>query len=265
MVIVLERRNDLRDDFELIVHRFDREKSAIRIYPIGDAHIGSGCLNKDFMDRWRNEVAMDDDGYIVIVGDMVENGLKNSKTNSYDAMMRPREQKTALKEFLEPVAHKILGAVTGNHEYRSVNQTDDCPLYDVMCKLDVEDLYRENMAFLKLSLGKKNKERQYTYTLALGHGAGRNKTENFSYSMDGLDVFVTGHTHQPGNRFPSKIVIDCQNEQVRMQDFTHVTIPSFQKLGGYALRGMYMPQSSEKYPVIHLYGNEKKVDVLWTS
>jgi predicted phosphodiesterase len=255
----------MRDDFELIVHKFPMDTSAIRIYPIGDAHIGSGNLNMDFMLRWREAVMNDENGYVVIVGDMIENALKNSKGNSYDAMMRPREQKAELKKFLEPIAYKILGAVTGNHEYRSVNETDDCPLYDVMCKLDVEDLYRENMAFLKVSLGKRAKDRQVTYTLALGHGASRNKTENFSYSMDGLDVFVTGHTHRPGNLFPSKIVIDCQNEQVRLQDFTHVTVPSFNQLGGYSLRGMYMPQGSSKFPVITLFGDSKGVDILWTS
>jgi hypothetical protein len=179
--------------------------------------------------------------------------------------MRPREQKQALKEFLEPIAYKILGGTTGNHEYRSVNETDDCPLYDVMCKLDLEDLYRENMSFIKISLGQRTKDRQVTYTVVLGHGASKNKTANFSYSIDGMDVFVTGHTHQPANTFPSKIVIDCQNEQVRLQDFTHVTVPSFQQLGGYSLRGMYMPQGSSKFPVITLFGDSKGVDVLWTS
>lgn len=255
----------IKDDFCLIVHKFDRDEDAIRIYPIGDTHIGSGHLNSKILEHWLDVVAEDPSGYVVIVGDMIENGLKNSKTNSYEAKMRPWEQKVALKEFLAPISHKILGAVTGNHEYRSINEVDDCPLYDVMCKLDIEDLYRQNMAFIKLSLGEKNKDRQFTYTFALAHGSSRNKTENFSYSIDGLDVFVTGHIHKGGSGFPSKIVIDPRNEQVRLQDFTHVVVPSFQEMGGYALRGLYMPQGSSKFPVIELSGTEKDVSVLWRT
>lgn len=254
----------MKNDFEMIVKKFSTEIDGINIYPLGDLHIGSDNFGYDLWHKWKRMVMEDPVGYIVIIGDMVDNGLKNSKTNSYEARLRPREQKEWLKKELEPLKDKILGACRGNHEERSVNDTDDCPLYDVMAKLDLEDLYRERMAFVKTSLGFKNRTRQWSYNLVLAHGGSQGKVKNFAYSIDGMDVLVTGHTHSPASTFPSKIVIDPRNETVSTVGFAHIVVPSFQKLGGYALSGMYQPQQdASRIPVIQLSGKEKGVSILW--
>lgn len=250
-------------DFDMIVHKFGRDLDSLHVYPVGDAHIGSPDWNKDKMLDWQHQVLNDPVARVVIVGDMVENNLKASRGNCFESLLSPMEQKRELKEFLEPISHLILGAVPGNHEYRSRMEADYCPLYDVMAKLDIEDLYRPNMAFLKMSVGEKNKDRQFTYTMVLAHGSAEKKTENFSYAIDGMDVFVVGHTHRPLNGFPEKIVIDSKNDQIRLERVTRVVVPSFQKLGGYVLKGMYAPQSHDVYPVIHLSGIDKHVGVSW--
>lgn len=247
----------------MIVHRLSTELDEINIYPLGDQHIGSETFSEEHWRKWKAVVENDPKGYIVIVGDLLDNGLKNSKSNTYEQTMRPREQKAWLTRELMSLKDKILGAVRGNHENRSVDGSDDCPLYDVMAKLDIEDLYRENMAFIKVNLGFRNKERQHSYMIVLGHGQGRGKTENFSYTVDGMDVLITGHTHQPTSRFPSKIVIDSKNEVVNLKGYTHITVPSFAVYGGYALKGMYLPQDSFKIPIITLSGNCKEVKVTW--
>lgn len=251
------------DDFVLIKHKLSEELPYINVYPIGDLHIGSGNFNEKSYKRWKEHVINDPYGKVVIVGDMIDNALKTSKTNSFEATMSPFEQKLWLKDELEEIKDKILGATQGNHEYRSNIVADVCPLYDVMAKLDLEDLYRPNMAFLKINLGRRNADRQCSYTIVLAHGASKNKTKNFIYSIDGMDIFVNGHIHEPNSGFPSKIVIDSKNEVVTMRDFTHVVVPSFQGLGGYVLRGMYMPQSSEKFPILRLDGQVKEVSVQW--
>lgn len=254
----------MKDDFELIVKKLPRYFPYINVYPLGDLHIGSGEFDFDQWGKWKQVVMRDEFGYVVMIGDMLDNGLKCSKTNAFDATMSPFDQKIWLKDQLKPIAGKILGAVPGNHELRSKYVADDCPLYDVMAKLDIEDRYRDNMAFIKVSLGEKNKDRQFSYTMALAHGASRGKTDRFKYAIDGLDVFITGHTHQPESDFPSKIVIDSHNEKVTMQGFKHITVPSFQKFGGYVLRDMYLPQDNRIFPTIRLSGEEKGVEVLWT-
>lgn len=253
----------MRKDFDLITHKLDSELPYINIYPIGDLHIGSPEFEEGVLKKWSDKVENDNRSKIVIVGDMVDNALKDSKTDAFKAKMRPQDQKRELQRVLEPFRDKILGAVGGNHEDRSMRASDSCPLYDVMCKLDLEDLYRENMAFIKVNLGQRTKDRQVSYSIVLAHGNSRNKTENFSYAIDGMDVFVTGHTHQPTNRFPAKIVIDAHNEVVRMVPFTHIVVPSMQRYGGYALKGMYMPQNNTKIPVITLMGDSKEVSEHW--
>ena len=254
----------MKNDFEMIVKKLPTDVEFANIYPLGDLHIGSPNFGYDLWYKWKTQVLNDPNGYVVIIGDLVDNGLKHSKTNSYSATMRPFEQKEWLKKELAPLKDKIIGAVRGNHEKRSINESDDCPLYDVMAKLDLEDLYREHMAFVKVSLGFKNKQRQWSYNLVLHHGGSANKVKNFSYSIDNMDVLITGHTHTPTTNFPSKIVIDPRNETVSMVGYIHVVVPSFQKAGGYTLEGMYLPQQDAgRIPIIKLKGTEKGVDMLW--
>lgn len=253
----------MKKDFDLITWKLPRELEYIHLYPMGDPHVGSQEFSEELWDKWIKKVLADPVGYVVIIGDMFDNALKGSKTDCFDARMRPRDQKKWLTTELSTISGKILGVTPGNHEYRSVYATDDCPLYDVMCKLDLEDIYRENMAFIKVSLGEKNSERQFSYNIVLAHGGSKTKANNFGYSIDGMDVFVTGHNHQAGDNFPAKIVIDSRNEKVGLSGYIHVTVPSFQIFGGYVMKGLYMPQDSTKIPIIALYGTEKGTDLHW--
>lgn len=252
----------MRKDNDMIVHKLDTALDSINIYPLGDLHIGSADFDEAMWIRWKNMVLNDPKGFVVIIGDIMDNGLKTSKTNSYEATMRPWEQKEWLKRELYPLKDRILGGCRGNHEERTVYTSDGCPMYDVFAKLDIEDLYRENMAFIKLSLGFKNSERQWTYGVVLAHGAGKSKTDKFSYAVDGMDVFITGHTHDPSVHFPSKIVMDLRNDIVTNHDMTHIVVPSFLKTGGYAARALYMPKG-HKIPYLTLSGTQKEVNVHW--
>ena len=249
-------------DLQLTVQRFGENVEVLRVYPLGDLHVGSEQFNHERFQKWLDIVKKDQQGVVVLVGDMLDNGLKNSKTNSYE-QLRPREQKRLLVDYLGQIESKILAVVQGNHEYRSTYLTDHCPLYDALVMLDLEELYRENFGFLKLALGKKNHERQFAYTFALAHGKTKNKNEKFGVAIDGMDVFITGHTHQPYSTFPAKIVIDPRNETVSQKGYVHISVPSFLDFGGYALRDMYLPQDNEKFPVIELSGTKKEVKVIW--
>lgn len=252
-------------DFTLIPHKFPEDLEELHIYPVGDTQVGSAGFNKVLFRNWRDRVLKDPLAKVVIVGDMLNNGLKNSKTNVYKEKMSPSEAKMWLYEELLPIAGKIIGCVTGNHEWRSINETDDDPLHDIMCMLGLKDFYGENIQFLKVNLGKRNATRQISYNLVLGHGVSKNKTEQFGYTIDGMDILITGHIHTAYSRFPAKIVIDSQNEVVRTVGFTHIVVPSFDEYGGYSVRGMYQPQDSCKIPMIILNGKHKEVNVSWIT
>lgn len=179
--------------------------------------------------------------------------------------MTPFEQKHFLVNELRPLVRKdkIIGGVPGNHEHRATDLFDGCPLYDVMCKLDIEDVYRHNMAFIKVSLGHKNSTRQYAYSIMLAHGASKLKTERFGYAVDGIDAYFTGHLHEGADRFPAKIVVDMKNETVSEKPFKHIRVASFTRTGGYGLRGMYTPHDSSIFPILTFYGDKKGVEVRW--
>lgn len=248
------------NDFILIKHSFD---TGINIYPLSDLHIGSKEFNKEVFEKWLQVVKNDPLAKVILLGDLINNGLKNSKTNVYEETMPPREQKKALVEYLTPIKDKIIGVVRGNHEERSVKEVDDCPMYDVCAKLDIEDLYRENAMFIKVSCGFKRKDRQWTYTLFGHHGANSNKMKQFVYALDGVDMSFSGHTHQPDSQFRSKIVLDPRNDCICFKPFTQIVCPSFLNYGGYGLRALYLPTSNINYPVVKLSGESKEVTTEW--
>lgn len=250
------------NDFELVVRKLPTEQKLVNIYPIGDLHVGSGLFDIYAFDKWKAMVKADPNAKIVIIGDMTENGLKNSKTDSYQAKLSPFEQKVFLVDEFGELRDKILCGVQGNHELRSKYSADICPMYEFMSKLDVEDKYRENIGFIKVSVGKKNTERQFSYGLTLSHGGSDAKVEKFAYSIDGIDAFISGHTHKPSSSFPAKIVLDMHNEVVRRVGFTRIVVPSMTNFGGYIARGLYLPQDC-KFPILTLSGERKGVEVRW--
>lgn len=199
---------DMKSDYEMVVHKLPEDMPFVNLYPIGDVHFGSREFDWTKWDKWVKMVRDDEFSKVIILGDMIDNGLKNSKTDVYKATMSPLEQKKMLAEELDRVRDRILVAVDGNHEQRSVREVGSSPLYDVMAKLDLEDLFRENMAFMKINLGFKRSDRQWSYGIVASHGASKNKVKRFVPFVDGMDVFLSGHIHDPSTNFPAKIVMD---------------------------------------------------------
>lgn len=259
----------MKGDFEIIQHHFPEGKDII-IVPISDVHLGAA----EHLEReWENfiwQVNNTPNTYITLGGDLINNSTKNSVANVFAETMRPREQKRRMAEMLEPIKDRILCTVTGNHESRSGKDADDDPTYDIMTKLDLEDIYRENMAFVKLQFGDKNGDgtRNPTYTLVVTHGAGGgmltggsvNRNERFGYVVDGMDCLIAGHTHKPFVTQPSKIKIDTHNNRVSIKPFKVVCSTSWLEYGGYAARKMLLP-SSHAPQVITLCGGRKEIKV----
>ncbi len=251
------------DDFKLVTHKLPEDMDHVNIYPLGDLHIGSPNFDEKSFKNWKKKVCSDKNSRVVLVGDLLDNGLKNSHTNSYEAALSPYQQKEWLKKNLANISDKIIGAVQGNHEHRSTVINDSHPLYEVLEVLGVSNVYRKNMCFVKINVGKRNTQRQCSYALVLVHGASKSKTSKFAYSIEGIDCLITGHTHSPDTSIPAKIVVDKNNETVRMRDFAHIIVPSYQSLGGYALKAMYAPQSSNSIPVLRLSGKNKHMSITW--
>lgn len=256
-------------DFEFITHHFPENKDIV-IFPVSDVHLGaSEHMEREWAEFCR-QIKETPNAYIVLGGDLINNATRNSVSNVFEETMRPREQKKLIAEMLHPIRDRILCAVSGNHERRSGKDADDDPTYDIMCKLDIEHLYRENMAFVKVRFGKVdfNGGHNPTYMLAVLHGAGGgmltggavNRNERFGYVIDGADCLIVGHTHKPFVTQPSKIKIDPYNNKVDIKPFKVVSSTSWLNYGGYAAQKMLLPNSHAPQ-VITLCGKHKNIKV----
>ena len=214
--------------------------------------------------------------YITLGGDLLNNGLKNSLTNVYRERYMPSEAKRMMAKMLEPVRDRILCAVSGNHERRTSKEVDCDLTYDIMSKLDLETLYRENIAFVKIQMGvpeletgsKTNGEKRPTYNLVVTHGAGGgiltggsvNRNERFGYVIDGMDALIVGHTHKPFTSQPGKIVIDPRNNKVSIKPFKVITSTSWLNFSPYAMQKMLLP-TTHCLHTLHLSGDHKEIVV----
>lgn len=107
------------------MHKLSGDLDYINIYPIGDLHIGSPQFDVKVWNKWKNMVLNDPNGYVVIIGDMMDNGLEKSKTNTFEATIQPFQQKKWLTDEFRPLKTRILGGNQGNHEYRTTIETGD--------------------------------------------------------------------------------------------------------------------------------------------
>ena len=262
-------------DFEMITHEF-RGGHDVSIIPVSDVHLGAAeCMEKEFMDfvKWVSE---NENVYVTLGGDLLNNATKSSVSNIYDEVYRPMHAKKMMAKILEPIRDRILCAVGGNHERRSSKDVDDDITYDIMAKLDIENLYRENIAFVKVQLGKTESSggnrrcgcQRPAYMLAVTHGsgggvltgAGVNRNERFGYSVDGIDALIVGHTHKPYTTQPGKIVVDPRNSLISIKPFKVISSTSWLSFGGYAAQKMLLPSTNCLQTLI-LKGDKKEMIV----
>ena len=259
-------------DLDLIRHSFPGE---IDIYPIADVHLGAieHCEPEwqAFLKRVEKENA-----YLILAGDLLNNSTRGVRfANPFDEVLRPREAKRRMVEYLKPIAHRLLIITSGNHEQRSARDSDCDLTYDICSKLDVEHLYRENMAIAKISLGKRKRDDSAvsSYIFCVTHGksggvytgAAVNSSERFGGSvLEGVDCLVTGHVHKGFVTHPSKIVVDSINNCVSVRSYTVVSCVSWLNYGGYAARSMLLPHEVANPQKLHLVMSEKNKKIITT-
>lgn len=259
----------LISDFNVISRRFE-DRDDITIYPIADIHLGAAEHMESEWREFRTRILEEPNSYIVLGGDLLNNAIKSSVSSVYDEVLRPREAKELMTEMLAPLKHKILCAVSGNHEQRSSKEVDDSIIYDIMAKLDIEDYCRENMAFLKVQFGREHADGKTnpTYVITVTHGAAGgaltggvvNRVERFGYALDGVDALIVGHSHKPFTTQPGKLRVDTHNNIVKVRPFKVISCSSWLEYGGYAARKNLLPTTYAPMKLT-LCAREKKMTV----
>ena len=232
------------DDFTPIIHEL--KGRTIKLYPIADVHIGAKEAALDKFAAFVAKIAAEPDSYICIVGDMLNNALRSSVSNVYQETMNPAAAVDYCVERLQPIADKILAVVGGNHERRSLKEVDLDPLYCVCSMLrrsdgtSLQDVYRQNMAFVRINLSRgKTKDH---YAVMLTHGKSNAKKRKFQSIVEGVDAQVYAHTHTPDIAIPARIRFNEANK-VSVHNVVTITACSWLNAGGYSLQGLYEPQA----------------------
>ena len=228
------------NDLDVIVKTYPRDQNVLRIYAIGDVHVGSPEFNEAAVKKKIRIIQEDDCAALVLCGDLGDYGLKNSKTNVYQATMSPREQQKYIRELFLPVVDKLTAAVPGNHEERITKEVGTCPLYDLCVLWGVPEVYRENVAITKYAFGSVNGgKRQNVFVGITTHGTTRNKNHKFMLTFDNIDFSISGHRHQSEYNPLGRIRVDRVHGNATHVPYKEIVVDANLKPGGYGLKKEY--------------------------
>lgn len=249
----------MRNDLELIIKQFPKSQDRIHLYALGDVHAGAENFNEDAIKKKIQIIRDDPMGVVSICGDLGDFGLKNSKTNVYRATMSPDAQIDYIYELFKPITDKIVSIVPGNHEERILRETSISVLYDLAVLWRIPEVYRENVAILKLIFGKyKGGPTQNTFIGITTHGSSRNKHHHFVASFDGIDFAISGHCHQPSYTPHGKIRVNNQQETATHVAYKEIVVDANLTPGGYALKKEYEIAPPPELQYLELYTKREK-------
>lgn len=233
----------MNNDLDVIVKTYPKSWDRIHLYALGDIHVGSEQFDEASVKKKVRIIQDDPIGVVSLCGDLGDYGLKNSKTNVYQATMQPAEQKRYIFDLFSPIKDKIVSAVPGNHEERLTKEIGICPLYDLCVLWGIEDVYRENVAILKLCFGsragKVTTHQLNTFIVMTTHGTTKNKNHKFNLCFDGVDACISGHVHQPSYSPHGKIRINAQAGTAKHVAYKELVVDANLRPGGYSLKHEY--------------------------
>lgn len=235
----------------------DLEKVEILI--AADIHTGSAEFDEKKWGQFE-ELLKQPDKYVIFAGDQCEYATRSSKSDVYTQALSPHQQKRWWIEHLKAYKEKVLCIVDGNHEFnRASKDADSFPLYDIALALGIEDRYRSEGAFVDIGVGDAGhgKGKQTHYVFRVQHQARNNVNYGTVDGFEGIDVFVSGHTHKPMDKPNGRLVYDPKNKYVAQRDIENIVSGHFLRFGGYGERGGYRPTSTKLYSVV-LHGKRDK-------
>jgi len=250
----------LKNDFEIIEHKFPREQKQLKVYVMADLHKGSQHFDEKSWLEFKHKLMTEPDSYAVLNGDLLDVATKTSKTNVYNQAMSVNEQQCWLEGELADIKHKVLCIINGNHEERVRKDSDYHILFNAAKVAGIGHLYRENIAFLSIHLGEGKNNKQIYYSGLATHGNSKTADSKFCTYFDGVDFYIYSHVHNVSSERKFKGVCDPYNKRITFRPYVQLVSSAFLDYAGYAVRKQYQPALySENY--IRLDGNRKNMEV----
>ena len=233
----------------------------IKIVPISDVHYGSRAHNRKRFAEYLKWIEREKDVFAFLNGDIIENAIDGSIGGAvYESIMTPDEQifgthdkkEPGMIELLRPVAHKILWAQPGNHEWRTWKKTNLDPLKFICSALDIpyfdEPIFADVLAW------------GHRFTFYSQHGTSGSNTKGGkmiaatrpSQFQEAIDFLIMGHVHDSMANATVRIVRerifgpDGRIVSIQLKERPQYTViaPSFHGyFGSYGSRAGYAPGS----------------------
>lgn len=235
----------------------------VELYPVSDMHIGDLLFMHWEFHRFANFILEEENRFVLVNGDLINNNLVNSQGSPYEDIMTPNDQKKEAIRLLGLMKGRLVALNGGNHEWRTKKNVGLDVSEEIADQLGVP--YTEDESFIKVSVGKRpNNGKKYVYTIYMTHGSGGGKKAGGTLNnMEDLsknifaDIYVVGHGHK---RIGHKAVFrlpDLRNGKITEIEQLYVSAAGWLKFGGYPVRKMYRPQVRGSHPIT-LHGTRKE-------
>ena len=200
-----------------------------RLYCLSDAHIGSALCDEAALARWIATIARDERGRVVITGDLIAaigKGDKRFDLGSLAPWVRAADPAFAedviglqcdrAVEMLAPVADRIDGYVSGNHEQKPRAWYGRAVAPAILRALDCRDAYLGAQGWLCYSF-KVTQTRRRRLSLYLHHGYAAGRAIGGQAAMlermlrdHDADIAICGHSHETFVRPMPRMRLDAK-------------------------------------------------------
>lgn len=221
----------------------------LKLYVLSDVHLGSAEADLSALKQIIQFIKDTPECYCILLGDILDTALKNSKTDIYSETMSIANAQKLAVELLTPIKDKIIAMTPGNHENRVWREVGvDLSLW-LAEKLGLQNVYRNSNIALTVSFGKDINGNPYRLNIFGQHGAyggGRrlgaamNALEDLDGIIANADVYIRAHTHQPIQGSRNVFTFNSLGN-IEKQTKYYFNAPSVLNYGGYAAEKGYRP------------------------
>lgn len=191
----------------------------IAIIPMGDLHLGFKYIDKEKLQGFVDVIRKEKNFYWIGMGDYCE--CINLSDVRFDSAVLdsfcikklddlPKAQATEFIKFVNPIRHKCLGLLTGNHEDLIRRKYHQDIMGYICTDLGVPCL--SSTALIKIYF--KRRTAQKTITIFAMHGFGGTRTETASLmkimkkgNEFDADIYLMGHDHFKITHTKTKIIV----------------------------------------------------------
>lgn len=238
-----------------VIVRDYRHLDWLRVYPLGDVHLGATMHAASAWEEWLQYLVDHDDTSLLFTGDALNSAIIGSVSDVYEERMTVSEARRLFTKQLAPLAEKnrIDVLQPGNHENRITRAVGIDPIEDVAEFLGVP--YAPAMAMLIYLVG----NQEYHVLTRHGTGSGQSLAALAKSGRVALaDVHVTGHVHRMGHTVDHIFLV--KRRKLVRHEVHFVSSGAFLLMERYALERGF-PPSKIGAPRISLSGTHKDVKV----